>query len=57
MHAKFFWQLFVKDSSLQVSMTLIVEARLSGLESVNQILNSKEYNYGTRVCKVIFEAL
>ena len=38
-------------------MTLIVEARLSGLESVNQILNSKEYNYGTRVCKVIFEAL
>ena len=36
---------------------LIVEARLSGPESVNQILNGKEYNYGIRTCKVIFEAL
>ena len=36
---------------------LIVEARLSGPESVNQILNGKEYNYGIRICKVIFEAL
>ena len=36
---------------------LIVEARLSGPESVNQILNGKEYNYGIRICKVMFEAL
>ena len=36
---------------------LIVEARLSGLQSVNQILNSKEYNYVIRICKVIFEPL
>ena len=36
---------------------LIVEARLSGLESVNQILNIKEYNYVIRICKVIFEPL
>ena len=36
---------------------LIVEASLSGPESVNQILNGKEYNYGIRICKVIFEAL
>ena len=28
---------------------LIVEARLSGPESVNQILNGKEYNYGIRI--------
>ena len=26
-------------------------------ESVNQILNDKEYNYGIKICKVIFEAL
>ena len=36
---------------------LIVEARLLGPESVNQILNGKEYNYGIRICKVIFKAL
>ena len=36
---------------------LIAEACLSGPESVNQILNGKEYNYGIRTCKVIFEAL
>ena len=35
----------------------IVEACLSGPESVNQILNGKEYNHGIRICKVIFEAL
>ena len=38
-------------------LDLIVEACLSGPESVNQILNGKEYNYGIRICKVIFEAL
>ena len=36
---------------------LTVEACLSGPESVNQILNGKEYNDGIRICKVIFEAL
>ena len=36
---------------------LTVEACLSGRESVNQILNGKEYNDGIRICKVIFEAL
>ena len=36
---------------------LIVEAGLLGPESVNQILNGKEYNYGIRICKIIFEAL
>ena len=36
---------------------LIAEACLSGPESVNQILNGKEYNYGIRICKVIFGAL
>ena len=36
---------------------LIVEARLSGSKSVNQILNDKEYNSGIRICKVMFEAL
>ena len=30
---------------------------MSGPESVNQILNGKEYNYGIRIRKVIFEAL
>ena len=35
----------------------IVEACLSGPESVNQILNGKEYNHGIRICKVISEAL
>ena len=30
---------------------------MSGPESVNQILNGKEYNYGIRICKVIFEVL
>ena len=36
---------------------LIVEPRLSGPDSINQILNGKEYNYGIRTYKVIFEAL
>ena len=38
-------------------LDLIVEACLSGPQSVNQILNGKEYNYGIRICKVISEAL
>ena len=36
---------------------LIVETSLSGPESVNETLNGKEYNYGIRICKVIFKAL
>ena len=36
---------------------LIVDACLSRPESINRILNGKEYNYGIRICKVIFEAL
>ena len=57
MHAKFFLAAISKRFGSAGLHDLIVEARLSGPESVNQILNGKEYNYGIRICKAIFENL
>ena len=46
MHAEFFLAVIGKRFGSAGLHDLIVEAHLSGPESVNQILNGKEYNYG-----------
>ena len=45
MHAEFFLAVIGRRFGSAGLHDLIVEASLSGLESVNQILNDKEYNY------------
>ena len=57
MHVEFFLAVIGKRFGSADLHDLIFEAGLLGPESVNQILNGKECNYGIRICKIIFEAL
>ena len=57
MHVELFLAVLGKRLGSAGLHDLFVKARLSGPESIHQILNGKEYNYGIKICIVIFEAL
>ena len=57
MHVELFLAVLSKRLGSAGLHDLFVKARLSGPESIHQILNGKEYNYGIKICIVIFEAL